>query len=118
MMWIVGGLIGVLAGFLSGLLGVGGAILIIPALVFFLGFDQKLAQGTTLMLMLPPIGILAFLEYYRHGMVNITVGIIIAVFFVFGAWFGARIAVGMDIALLRKFFALFLGFVAVRLWFS
>lgn len=117
-MMIIGGLIGIVAGILSGLLGIGGAIVIIPALVFLLGFDQKLAQGTTLMLMLPPIGILAFLEYYRQGMVNIPLGVVIAVFFVVGAWLGAKIALSIDPHLLRRLFALFLGFVAVRLWFS
>ncbi|MCX7882469.1 MAG: TSUP family transporter [Brevinematales bacterium] len=118
MIWIAGGIIGVIAGLLSGLLGVGGAIVIIPSLVFFLGFDQKLAQGTTLLLMLPPIGFFAFLEYYRRGMVHVPLGIVMALFFVCGAWIGARIAVGIDSLVLKRIFALFLGFVAIRLWFS
>lgn len=107
-----------IGGMLSGLLGIGGAIFIIPALVFFLGFDQKLAQGTTLMLMLPPIGILAFLEYYRRGMVHVPVGIVIAIFFVLGAWVGAKIALCLDPQLLKRVFSVFLFFVAVKLWFS
>jgi len=110
--------IGIAAGVVSGLLGIGGAVLIIPALVYLLGFDHKLAQGTTLMLMLPPIGIMAFLEYYRHGLVDVKIGLIIALFFVVGGWMGARLAIGMDTSLLKKIFALFLGFMAVRLWFS
>lgn len=117
MMWILGGIIGIAAGILSGLLGIGGAILIIPALMFILGFDQKLAQGTTLMLMLPPIGLLAFLEYYRHRMVNIPIGIIIACFFVLGAWFGAKITINIDPEILKRIFALFLALVAIKLWF-
>ncbi len=118
MMWVAAVLLGVFAGVMSGLLGIGGAIFIIPGLVYILGFDQKLAQGTTLMLMLPPIGILAFLEYYRKGLVNLPVGIVIACCFVVGAFFGAKIAIGMDTVLLKRFFAVFLVFVAVSLWFS
>ncbi|WP_271435566.1 sulfite exporter TauE/SafE family protein [Thermospira aquatica] len=103
---------------MSGLLGIGGAIFIIPGLVYLLGFDQKLAQGTTLMLMLPPIGILAFLEYYRKGLVNLPVGIVIAFCFVIGAFLGAKLAIGMDTYILKRFFAVFLVFVALSLWFS
>jgi len=118
MMVLIAALIGVVGGILSGLLGIGGAIFIIPALVFILGFDQKLAQGTTLLLMLPPVGLFAFLEYYKNGYVNLKVGLFMAAFFVIGAWIGAKIVINTDMNVIRKAFAIFLGFVAVKLFLS
>ncbi len=110
--------IGAVAGIAGGLLGIGGAVVIVPALVYLYGFAQKTAQGTTLLLMLPPIGLLAALEYWKAGQVNLKAGVFIALFFLLGGWIGARIAVRMDPAVLRKIFAVFLALIAVRMFFS
>ena len=108
-------LIGVTAGVLSGLLGIGGGIVMIPAMVVFMGFSQQLAQGTTLAAMVMPIGILAAYQYYRSGYVNIPVAVIIAVTFLIGGYFGAKLAVKMDIVVLKRVFAIFLILIAVKM---
>jgi uncharacterized protein len=112
------GALGLFAGTLSGLLGIGGAIIIIPALVFLFGFDQKLAQGTTLLLMVPPIGLLAALQYYRDGLVDLKAGAIIAILFFFGGFLGARLAGLVDPSLMRKIFAVCLAGIAVKMFFD
>jgi uncharacterized membrane protein YfcA len=108
--------IGLLAGTLSGLFGIGGAIIMIPALVFLCGFEQHLAQGTSLMLMLPPIGLLAAIEYYKRGYVNIKAAVFICVAFFIGAFFGAKGAIHLPTEMLKKLFACFLMFIAVRMF--
>ena len=113
---IILAILGIAAGSISGLLGIGGAVIIIPALVYFLHFSQKMAQGTSLLLMLPPIGLLAALEYYRSGQVNIKAAVIIAVFFLLGGWIGAKLAVKIDPLLLRRIFAVFLMVIAIRMF--
>ena len=100
--------LGALAGLLSGLLGIGGAIVIIPGLVFFLGFTQKMAQGTTLLMLLPPIGILAVLAYYRQGQVDIRAAIILCIAFVFASWLGAQAVQHIPQDILRRLFGVFL----------
>src|SRR5438270_11012376 len=85
-------LIGLLAGVLSGLIGVGGGIIIVPALVFFLDFTQKEAQGTSLGLLLLPIGILAVVNYYNKGLIDVKVVGIMAIAFIIGGFFGSKIA--------------------------
>lgn len=119
-MWPVIGfaVLGILGGTLSGMLGIGGAIIIIPALVYFFEFTQKTAQGTTLLLMIPPIGIFAALEYWKAGNVNLKAAVIIALFFIAGAWLGSKLALKIDPVLLRRVFAVFLIFVAVRMFFK
>ena len=112
------GLLGLLAGTMSGLLGIGGAVVIIPALVFVFGFTQKMAQGTTLLLMIPPIGLLAALSYYRAGDVNIKAAVVIAVFFFLGGWLGGKLGLTLDEAILRKVFAVFLVGIAVKMFFE
>jgi uncharacterized protein len=111
-------IIGITAGTVSGLLGIGGAIIIVPALVLFTGFSQETAQGTTLLLMIPPIGLLAALEYYKAGQVNIKAAVIIAVFFFISALFGGKLALKLDPQVLRKIFAVLLLIVAVRMFFT
>lgn len=111
-------LLGIIAGIVSGLVGLGGGAVIIPALIFIFGFSQKEAQGTTLALMIPPIGLLAVLEYYRNGYVNLKAAIIIASFFFLGAFLGAKIACNMNPTLLRKIFAVFLMLVAIWTFFK
>ena len=95
--WLGFALLGIIGGCASGLLGIGGAIIIIPVLVYVFGFGQKLAQGTTLFLMVFPIGIMALIEYYKAGLVNIKAGLIIAAFFVVGSLIGAKIALNLEV---------------------
>lgn len=111
-------MIGLAAGTLSGLLGIGGAILIIPLLIFLFGFEQKLAQGTSLMLMVPPIGILAALSYYKEGFVDMKAAIIIAAFFFIGGFLGAKLSLTIDNTILKKVFAVFLVLIAIKMWFG
>lgn len=110
--------LGIIGGLLSGLLGIGGAIIIIPSLVFFYGFEQKAAQGTTLLMMIPPIGLLAALEYIKAGDFNLKAAIVLALFFLVGGLFGGKIAVRIDPGILQKIFAVFLVIIAVRLFFK
>lgn len=97
-------LIGLSAGYLSGFVGVGGGIIIVPALVFFLGYTQHMAQGTSLTLMLPPIGLLGFYNYYKTGNTNIYAALIIAVAFIFGAYFGSKLSISLDQKIVKKVF--------------
>lgn len=96
--------LGLSAGAASGLLGVGGGIIIVPTLVFLLGFSERLAQGTTLALMLPPIGILAVWEYWKHGFVNWPAALFICLGFVLGGFLGSKVAVNLSDGYLQKIF--------------
>lgn len=111
-------MIGVLGGVLSGLLGIGGAVLMIPMLVYIYGFEQHLAQGTTLMLMVPPIGILAAMEYYKQGNVDLKAAAVIALFFFVGGLVGAKLANKIDSSVMKKIFAVVLILMGVRMWFK
>ena len=86
-------IIGILAGILSGMVGVGGGIIIVPALVYILGMSQHGAQGTSLALMLPPIGILAAMNYYKAGALNIKYALIISLAFIIGGYIGSKISI-------------------------
>ena len=108
-------LIGLAAGILSGLLGLGGGIIIVPALVFIFGYSQHMAQGTTLALMVPPIGILAAWTYYKQGNVNLTAATFICLGFILGGPFGARLASAIPDLLLRRLFGLLFFVVSVRM---
>lgn len=110
-------LIGITAGAISGLLGIGGAILIIPALIILCGFDQHLAQGTSLALMLPPIGLLAAMEYYRKGCLNVKAAIFICLAFFIGGYLGAKVAVSVPSNILRKAFSGLLVLIAIQMFF-
>jgi uncharacterized protein len=107
--------IGLVAGALSGLLGIGGGIIIVPALVLFFGFSQHTAQGTTLALMVPPIGILAAWTYYRHGHVNLPAAIYICLGFVVGGLLGARAAGAVPEPVLRRVFGAVFLVVSLRM---
>jgi uncharacterized protein len=110
-------LVGLAAGILSGLLGIGGGILIIPSLVFFFGLTQHEAQGTTLALMVPPIGLLAAYTYYKEGHVDLKMAGLICVGFFIGGLLGAQVAGRIDATLLKKLFGVFLLITAVKmLW--
>lgn len=110
-------LLGVVAGILSGLIGIGGGIIIIPALVFVFGFSQHMAQGTTLALLVPPIGLLAALMYYKQGFVDVKAALYICVGFVLGSFFGARFAMGLSGIVLEKIFGVALLIIALKMIF-
>jgi hypothetical protein len=97
-------LIGLFAGAISGLIGIGGGIIIVPALIYLFKFSQHAAQGTTLAMLIPPIGILAALGYYKQGHVNLPVAGFICLGFVVGGFLGAKFAVGFPEVVLRKIF--------------
>ncbi len=107
-MYFTGLFIGLTAGIVGGLVGIGGGIIIIPSIVIFLNMEQHIAQGTALAAMLPPIYILAVLQYYFRGHVNIPVAAMIAAGLLTGGFIGARIAVEVDAAVLRKIFGFLL----------
>src|ERR1700712_4232000 len=89
-------LIGIVAGMLSGLVGIGGGLVVVPALVYFLGMSQQSAQGTSLALILLPVGILAVMAYYKQGQVNVKVVGLLAIGFVAGSYFGSKIALSIS----------------------
>jgi len=90
--WFVLVIIGILGGIAAGLFGIGGGIVIIPALIYWAGFSQHVATGTTLAVLLPPVGLAAAFEYYRHGNVDIRAAIVLAICMFIGAWVGAYLA--------------------------
>ena len=109
--------IGLFAGVFSGMIGLGGGLVIIPALMYLLHMDQHAAQGTSLALMLPPIGLMAAYNYYKAGALNIQFAAVIAIAFFVGGYFGSRWALNLPEALLRKIFAVTLIAVAIKmLW--
>lgn len=110
-------IIGVFAGYVSGLAGIGGGILLVPALVYFLGFSEHQAQGTTLALMLPPIGLLATWQYYKEGYVDIKVAAIIIIGFVLGNYLGGKLAINLSDGILKKIFALLMLLVSIKMLF-
>ncbi|MEH2336054.1 sulfite exporter TauE/SafE family protein [Nostoc sp.] len=111
-------LLGVLAGFLSGLVGIGGGVLIVPVLVFWFGLSQHEAQGTTLALLVPPIGLLGALTYYKQGYVDLKIAAFICVGFLFGGLFGAKLAIGLSNAVLEKVFGVAILAIALKMIFS
>ncbi len=108
-------LLGLLAGILSGLLGLGGGILLVPALVLIFGLTQHGAQGTTLALMVPPIGLLAAWTYYKQGYVDVKIAALICVGFFFGGLLGAKFATAINATLLKKLFGVALLITAVKM---
>jgi uncharacterized membrane protein YfcA len=111
-------LVGLVVGMVSGVVGIGGGILFIPALVWLLGMDQHRAQGTSLGALLAPVGILAFYEYYRKGNADIRVAALLALGFLVGGYFGAVGAQHISDLWLRRIFAVTLVVVGGRMWFS
>lgn len=100
-------LIGLAAGVLGGLVGVGGGIIIIPGLIFLMGMSQHMAQGTSLAVMLPPIGLFAAYNYYKAGELNLKYALIVAAAFLIGGYFGSKIALSVSVDSLRKIFGFF-----------
>ena len=108
-------IIGLLAGILSGLVGVGGGILMIPLLIIFLGLTQHQAQGTALFAMLPPIGILAAINYYKEGFVKWEYAIVIAFTFVIGGYLGSKLSLSLPPQMVRRVFGVIMLLGAIKL---
>ena len=108
-------IIGLLAGILSGLVGVGGGILMIPLLIIFLGLTQHQAQGTALFAMLPPIGILAAINYYKEGFVKWEYAIVIAFTFVIGGYLGSKLSLSLPPQTVRRIFGVIMLLGAIKL---
>ncbi|MBI3753505.1 MAG: sulfite exporter TauE/SafE family protein [Deltaproteobacteria bacterium] len=106
-------LLGIFSGTVSGFLGIGGAIIIIPALIYFFKMTQYQAQGTSLAVLLPPIGLVAFWEYYKNGHVELKIAFIIAIGFLFGGFMGAYAVQYISGGILKRIFGVFLLIIAV-----
>ena len=113
--WVTFLLIGAIAGVAAGLFGVGGGIVLVPALIYWSGFSQHLATGTSLAVLLPPIGLAATLEYYRHGNVDVGAAVLLAVGLFTGAWVGAYLANQMKGPHLRLAFGVFVTVLGIYL---
>lgn len=110
--------IGILAGILSGFVGVGGGIIVVPALIYFLGLTQFQAQGTSLAMMIPPIGILAVWNYYKADNLNVNFAIVLAVSFVIGGYLGSKMSLKMPENRVKLIFGLIMLYVAIRMIWS
>lgn len=110
--------IGLVAGILSGMVGIGGGIIIVPALVYFLGFNQHTAQGTTLAMFLIPIGILGAVNYYQAGHIDIKVALTIAVTFIVGSYIGSKISIGLDQNMVKKIFGIIIFIISIKMIFG
>lgn len=111
--WLLFVIIGILGGISAGLFGIGGGIVIVPALIYWAGFSQHVATGTSLAVLLPPIGLAAVIEYYRHGYIDVRAGVILAVTMFIGSWLGAYFANQIEGVQLRLIFGLFVCGVGV-----
>ncbi|MBE2290477.1 MAG: sulfite exporter TauE/SafE family protein [Chitinophagaceae bacterium] len=107
-------LLGVAAGMLSSMVGIGGGILIVPVLVYFFAMSQKSAQGTSLALLLPPVGIFAVINYYKAGFVDLKVAGVLIVAFVAGSFLGSKIVLDLPDNIIKKLFGVFLLLVSLK----
>ena len=110
--------IGLVAGALSGMVGIGGGIIIVPALVYFFKFSQQEAQGTTLAMFLLPIGILGAYNYYKEGHMDVQTSLIICSTFVVGSYFGSKIAISLNQDMLRKIFGIIILLLSLKMIFT
>jgi uncharacterized membrane protein YfcA len=110
-------LVGLFAGFLSGMVGIGGGIVIVPVLVYFLGLTQHQAQGTVLFMFLLPIGILGVFNYYKSGNVDIKYAFIIASTFVVGSYFGSKLSISLDQEIVKKIFGCIMLLISLKMIF-
>lgn len=106
--------VGLLAGFLSGVLGIGGGVVMVP-LLLLVGFSQHQAQGTSLAAMLPPVTLLAVLQYSKGGHVDWKLALVISATFIIGGLFGSKLAVAIDEKLLKRIFGVLMLFIAVKM---
>jgi uncharacterized protein len=110
--------IGLAAGILSGFVGIGGGVVMVPALIYFMGMTQHGAQGTSLLLMLPPIGILAVMNYWKADQLNWKFGAVIAIAFVIGGYFGSKIALKLSPALVKIIFGVLMLYISFKMIYS
>ena len=115
MQLLLGGLIGLAGGILAGFFGIGGGLVIVPGLILLLGMTSKQAAGTSLAALLLPVGIFGALEYWRAGYVDLGIAAVVAIGIVIGAFFGARIAIGLPNDVLQRAFGVLLLVVGLRL---
>ncbi len=109
-------LLGLGVGVLVGLLGIGGGVVLVPAMVYLLGMDQHMAQGTSLLILLPPLGLGALIVYWKRSQVDLVAGILCALGMLLGGYLGSRIAIPLSSKNLKGFFGAFLMLVAILLW--
>lgn len=109
-------LLGFFCGVMVGLLGIGGGVVLVPAIVYFLHMDQHMAQGTSLFILLPPIGLGALREYWKQGQVELRAGILCALGMLFGGYAGSLIALPIPSQHLKGAFGCFLMLAAFLLW--
>jgi uncharacterized membrane protein YfcA len=109
--------LGLIAGIISGLIGIGGGVIIVPALIFMFGLSQHQAQGTTLALLVPPIGLLAAWTYYKQGYVDLRIALFVCLGFFLGGLFGAKIATSLSSEVLEKVFGIALLLIALKMIF-
>ena len=110
-------MVGLAAGMLSGLVGVGGGIIIVPALVYFIGFSQKTAQGTSLALIMLPVGIFGVMQYYKQGHVDYKIVGLLAIGFLAGSFSGSKLALSISQETLKKVFAVLMIIIAIKMLF-
>ena len=110
-------MVGIAAGILSGLVGVGGGIIIVPALVSVIGFSQKTAQGTSLAMIMLPVGILGVMQYYKQGHVDFRIVGLLAIGFLAGSFFGSKMALSISQETLKKVFAVMMIIIAIKMLF-
>ncbi len=110
--------IGIAAGMLSGLVGIGGGIIIVPVLVYFLGYSQHSAQGTTLFLFMLPVGVLGVYNYYKAGNVDIKAALIIGCTFLVGSYIGSKAAMSLDQTTIKKLFGILIFLVSMKMIFG
>jgi uncharacterized membrane protein YfcA len=111
-------IIGILAGFSSGMVGIGGGIIIVPALVFFLGLTQHQAQGVSIGMLLLPVGFLAAINYYKAGNLDFTKSLIIGASFVVGAYLGSKVSLSIDGAIMKRIFGVIIFLISLKLIFG
>ncbi len=119
-MWLIIGYIltGLLAGTISGLIGIGGGVIIVPILIFIFGLSQKEAQGTTLALLVPPIGLLGAWAYWKQELVHIDIAIWIIIGFFFGCFMGSKFAIYLPAAILKRVFGVIMLLISLKLIFG
>lgn len=112
---IILALVGLFAGIISGFVGVGGGVIIVPALMYFLGYNQLQGQGVSLMVLAMPVGIFAVINYYKAGNIQFVPAFIIAIGFVFGAYYGSKWALGMDVKKVKIAFGVLMLIMSIKL---
>lgn len=110
-------IIGFATGVLGGMVGVGGGVILVPALVFILGFSQLDAQGTSLALIMFPVGLLAVVQYYKQGHVDFNIVFLLAIGFVIGSFFGSKISLSIPQQTVKRIFAILMLVIAVKMLF-